>query len=422
MRPVFITLLALFTLFGPVLGQDTMAGFMEEDYSCIMCHTEMRSDFLEGVHSSRGIQCTDCHGGDPTKFEAEEAHTQGFSGALSKSEAVTLCLSCHGDIPQMRQFALEPVTREMFLVSRHGQRLLLEGDALAPSCSDCHGSHAILPRNDPRSMVYPARIPETCSACHSDPDRVLPGMPTSQYEEWAGSAHGVALLSNHNEEAAQCASCHGSHSALPPGVREIPNVCGKCHQLVREAYFAGPHGGERTGPDAGVPCTSCHENHATLMPPLAEISSLCQGCHDEESPEAVAGLEIQENVLRAQASGERARTAMEVLVAAGERTEDEEVRLFTVETHLQELLVQAHTLDPVLLDDLVRRVSSLATEVGERADVVSEGRWERKLMMIPLWILLAGGILLAMRKRRVLGEASSGIGGTGKPGSDGGEA
>jgi len=46
----------------PGLSQETMAGSLREEYSCIMCHTEMRTDFLEGVHSDRGIQCTDCHG------------------------------------------------------------------------------------------------------------------------------------------------------------------------------------------------------------------------------------------------------------------------------------------------------------------------------------------------------------------------
>jgi len=392
----------------PARSQDTMAGYLEEEYSCIMCHTEMRVDFLDGVHAGRGIQCTDCHGGDPTQFETEAAHSNGFSGSLTKVQAVDQCLTCHGDIPRMRQFALEPVTRDMYLVSRHGQLLLEEGDTLAPSCGDCHGSHAIRPRTDPRSPVNPARIPETCAACHSDPNRVPSHENHNQFEDWAGSAHGEALQNRHNEKSAQCASCHGSHSALPPGVQEIPNVCGKCHQLVREAYFQGPHGQEGPGAGAGIPCTACHANHRTSMPPLSEIGSLCVGCHAEDSPEGTSGLELQEQVLRAEAAGERAREAIEVLVEAGELVDDEEIRLFTVETHLQELMVEAHTMDPAALDDLVRRVSSLSREIGERAEVVDEHRWERKLLAIPVWILLGGGVLLALRKRRLLQEGVEG--------------
>jgi hypothetical protein len=33
---------------------------------------------------------------------------------------------------------------------------------------------------------------------------------------------------------------------------------------------------------------------------------------------------------------------------------------------------------------------------------VSEHRWERKLFAIPVWVLVLGGVLLALRKERVL--------------------
>ncbi len=402
MRSVLVSSIAVLSWVTPALSQETMAGFLQEEYSCIMCHTDMRTGFLQGVHSGRGILCTDCHGGDPSQFEADAAHTEGFVGSMSKTEAVDLCLSCHGDLPQMRQFALEPVTEEEFLFSRHGRALLEDRNLLAPSCGDCHGSHAILPRTDPRSPVHPARIPETCSSCHSDPTRVPEGLPTDQLEQWQESAHGVALMAGHNERAANCASCHGSHSALPPGVLEIPNVCGKCHQLVRETYFRGPHGQAGPSSSGGIPCTACHANHETTMPPLSEIGSVCVSCHEEGSSAGVAGLELQEQVLRAQAAGSRARDALHILAEAGETIDDEEVRFLTVETHLRELLVQAHALEPEALDDLVRRISSLSTEIGERADVVEEHRWERQLLAIPAWVLLVFGILLALRKRRKL--------------------
>lgn len=411
MRLVCLLLNLLVVIAFPLRAQETMAGYLQEEYSCIMCHTEMRTDFLEGVHSGRGILCTDCHGGDPTSFEADGAHSSGFSGAIPKLQGVSLCLSCHGDISRMRQYALEPVTREEYLVSRHGQRLLVGGDTLAPACSDCHGSHAIFPRTDPRSPINAGRVSETCARCHSDPNRLPAGFPTDQLAEWSGSAHGVALTERRNERAANCVSCHGSHSALPPGVQEIPNVCGKCHQLVREAYFAGAHGGISDASDGGIGCTACHENHHTEMPPLAEIGALCLDCHGAESPAGIAGLQLQEEVTRAEVAGELARIALHTLGETGERIDDEEIRMVSVETHLQELLIRAHTLDPAAVDELTRRISSLAREIGERADVVEEHRWERKLLVIPLWLLVVGGVLLALRKRRrLLAEDLSGGG------------
>jgi hypothetical protein len=65
-------------------------------------------------------------------------------------------------------------------------------------------------------------------------------------------------------------------------------------------------------------------------------------------------------------------------------------------------LVQAHSLDPSLIDELSRRISSLSREIVERGDVVEEHRWERKLLAIPLWVLVLSGVLLALRKRRVV--------------------
>jgi hypothetical protein len=122
----------------------------------------------------------------------------------------------------------------------------------------------------------------------------------------------------------------------------------------------------------------------------------------------VSGLELQEQVLQAEAAGERAREALRILTEAGEPVNDEQIRFLTLETHLREIPVRAHALDPGELDDLVRRVASLATEIGERADIVEEHRWERKLLAIPFWLLFTGGILLALRKRRRLVEADAG--------------
>lgn len=386
----------------PTLAQETMAGYLLEEYSCIMCHTNMRIDFLEGVHSDRGIQCTDCHGGDPTQFETEDAHSNGFRGRLSKVEAVELCVSCHGNVSRTRQYALEMVTSEEFLLSRHGQSLLREGNDQAPSCGDCHGSHAIHPQVDPRSPIHPSRVSETCSRCHSDASRVPAGFPTDQSSKWRESAHGKALEERWNNRSATCASCHGSHSALPPGVQEIPNVCGKCHQLVRRAYFSGPHAdlAVSVGKEGG--CLGCHANHATEMPPLSGVAEICLRCHQEGSLPAVAGLQIQESILQAEAAGHRAHLATHEMVRSGERTEDLQIRLQVLDTDLQELLVRAHTLDPVLVEELARRISSISGEITERAETVEEHRWERKLLAIPLWVMALAATALALRKRRLL--------------------
>jgi hypothetical protein len=140
------------------------------------------------------------------------------------------------------------------------------------------------------------------------------------------------------------------------------------------------------------------------MPSFSEIGGLCQSCHDPGSVEATSGLELQEVVLRAEAAGTRAREAIRVLVQGGERVEDEEIRLQEVETNLRELMVLAHTLDPIRVEDVSIGVVSWAEGITQRAESVQEHRWERRLLAIPVWILLMGGVLLALRKRRRLTE------------------
>jgi hypothetical protein len=145
------------------------------------------------------------------------------------------------------------------------------------------------------------------------------------------------------------------------------------------------------------------------MPPFSEIANICQDCHSEGSSQATAGLELQQQILRAEAAGERGREGVAILSQAGERTEDEYIRLQAMETHLRELMVVAHTLDPVVVEDLSRRIVSLSGEITERAESVGGHRWERKLLAIPFWILALAGILLALRKRRVLLRQVSGV-------------
>ncbi|MBI4519907.1 MAG: cytochrome c3 family protein [Gemmatimonadetes bacterium] len=417
MRALVLPAIAALALAWPAGGtaQERLAGYLPEDYSCIMCHTDKRSSFVLGVHAARGIVCADCHGGDPTAFERESAHSRGglersgYRGPLSKQQAVGLCLSCHGDLTRMRQFGLPAVTRADFLISRHGQRLLLAGDTAAPSCSNCHGSHAIFAGEDARSTIHTARVSETCAGCHAERARIPAGMPVDQYQQWWASAHGIALRDG-NSRSATCVACHESHTALPPGVSEVANVCGKCHTLERDAFFRGPHAAVASGstaPDtATVTCIACHGSHGTGALAPEGIGALCGRCHAADSPAGVAAVELQQQLVAGERADQAARDAIDRLVAAGEETRDEQVRLLTLRTELQQLRVAAHALDVESAEELGRRVESLSREIREQADIVAEERWERKLLVIPLWLGVLAGVALAVRKRRVLSRSA----------------
>ena len=52
-----------------------------------------------------------------------------------------------------------------FRASVHGSGLLRSGLSVAPSCSNCHGSHDITKVKDPASKVSRDHITETCGEC-----------------------------------------------------------------------------------------------------------------------------------------------------------------------------------------------------------------------------------------------------------------
>jgi len=86
------------------------------------------------------------------------------------------------------------------------------------------------------------KLPGTCATCHSNVEYMKPyKIPTDQYEKYAKSVHGIALLQKHDQGAPACNSCHGNHGAMPPGVESISKVCGTCHALNADLFSSSPH-------------------------------------------------------------------------------------------------------------------------------------------------------------------------------------
>jgi hypothetical protein len=378
---------------SPALAADTT-------YGCVVCHAEKRRAFVQGVHSERGIQCHDCHGGIPSALEAEPAHAGDFLGTPGKVEIVRLCGSCHSDVERMRPFGLPADQVAEFRTSRHGQLLLEEGNTDGPTCSDCHDAHTILPPDDARSSVYPARIPMMCGKCHADEDHMAPfGTPTEQLADFRQSAHGIALLENENFAAPSCVGCHGSHSALPPRVLQIANVCGRCHVLVQQEFEAGAHdAAAREGKIAG--CTACHANHRTEAVPPEQIGATCAGCHASQSGAAMTGVEIQELMVKASRELEAAEEALTRLVRAGRRVDTERFRYQTARTAFLQFKEVQHSLNLERLEELNLRIGSISRDIRAGAEAVEEQRWERRLLLAPIWFLTLAAVVLAWFRLR----------------------
>ncbi|MDZ7777140.1 MAG: cytochrome c3 family protein [Bacteroidales bacterium] len=50
-------------------------------------------------------------------------------------------------------------------MSIHG-KLTASGEDIAPGCTDCHGEHEILTKNNADSPTFSMNIPELCGKCH----------------------------------------------------------------------------------------------------------------------------------------------------------------------------------------------------------------------------------------------------------------
>jgi hypothetical protein len=404
-------LLVVLGAFAPaLLAAQTPGGGVPLDtsYGCIVCHADQRQGMILGVHAERGVRCVDCHGGDASARALPAAHRGRFMSGQDKVATAQMCGSCHSDPNRMRQYGLPTGELAEFRTSRHGELLLNQHDTNAPTCTDCHGTHVIYPPDDARSNVYPSNIPGTCAHCHANQQLMARyRIPTNQFEQFRSSAHGVALFQKQNFATPTCVGCHGAHSALPPTVTEVASVCGRCHQLVGEAFALGPHA--RAAAAGKLPgCLGCHTNHGTERVPAAQIAATCDKCHSADARVHQMGIDLQKLVVGSTADLEAARRAVGQLTVAGQRAGDYRFRYESALTYYLQIAQAQHSLDLPRLEELSRRVRSISVELGGAAEALSERRWERKLLLLPIWFLSLSAIALGWLAWRTLRRAEEG--------------
>jgi predicted CXXCH cytochrome family protein len=287
--------------------------------NCIICHADPWQDsavllssdpeadglpahmnlgeFTNDVHFRRGVSCAGCHGGDPLDTVMTDPTYESMPTAPRRHEDRTwipkFCARCHGDPVIMRRFDPDLPTDQYakYRESRHGQKLLDEGDSKAAQCVSCHGAHGIRQPRSPKSTVHAKNVPETCGTCHSDAEymkgyvgRNGEPLPTHQLEEYQSSVHGRALLEEGDLGAPACNDCHGSHAAMPPEVSSVAQVCRTCHAGNGELFDGSSHK-EAFDRNGWPECAKCHGNHAVARTNDAMLSeednALCFDCHSQ---------------------------------------------------------------------------------------------------------------------------------------------
>jgi predicted CXXCH cytochrome family protein len=135
--------------------------------TCGRCHVGIERDYLEGVHGKdyvKGVKdvpvCTDCHS------EHDIYSPQELSSTVYSTKVAAICSRCHDDEAITRRFGLLSQRLKSYSSSFHGTASRF-GETKVANCASCHGVHDIRPSSDPRSLIAPANLPDTCGRCHS---------------------------------------------------------------------------------------------------------------------------------------------------------------------------------------------------------------------------------------------------------------
>jgi formate dehydrogenase gamma subunit len=129
---------------------------------CATCHGSITAEFTASVHgeaAARGVSqspvCTDCHGIHSIKA------VDGSKSALGTAS----CAQCHAGVRLTQEFGLAGERVQSYEDSYHGLARKL-GSNVAADCASCHGVHNILPSSNPKSMIHPDNLVQTCGQCH----------------------------------------------------------------------------------------------------------------------------------------------------------------------------------------------------------------------------------------------------------------
>lgn len=286
------------------------------------------ADSQQSAHASQTLDnatCLTCHDGKQGKLEVPGA--DGENRALheivpdkyGKSvHAKMECVACHTNItdnvsPHRKSAAkapecaqchqtlwdkakqtgttgarprLETVAKniEAYKQSFHARPNLDNPTQPNAVCSECHNTHSFDVPADKTSPQYAAwrrEIPALCGDCHDE-----------QLETFAESVHGQEVLEKNNAKAPVCTSCHTNHEITNTSLVSFKLLnneeCGSCHKDRLKTYRDTYHGQvTKLGYAETAKCYDCHGSHGILSAKNPESTvhpdnrlETCKECHD----------------------------------------------------------------------------------------------------------------------------------------------
>lgn len=154
----------------------------------------------------RVATCTDCHGGHGIR------RVNDARSPVAPLNVTTTCGRCHGDPARMKLFGREATPPGDWSASVHAAALIKRGDASAPTCIACHGSHGATPPGV-------TSVVNVCAQCHVREAELFRVSPKKEIFDALGEP--------------ECLTCHRNHRIEAPqdtwvGLQE-GSVCADCH-------------------------------------------------------------------------------------------------------------------------------------------------------------------------------------------------
>jgi formate dehydrogenase gamma subunit len=130
--------------------------------TCGQCHATEAAEFVQSIHgtslargNSQSPSCTDCHGIHNIKPRVDSRQLL----------ATNTCAGCHEGVRLNQEFGVASSRVSSYKDSYHGLAKQF-GSNIVADCASCHGIHNILPSSNPKSLIHPANLVNTCGQCH----------------------------------------------------------------------------------------------------------------------------------------------------------------------------------------------------------------------------------------------------------------
>ena len=276
--------------------------------ACVDCHQPHKARKVFYDQGMADKDCLHCHENPSIRSSADGRSLAVKADTLAQSKHQKIsCSQCHAGVNASRRRPCETITQKVDCSSCHAEvgqryqssmhgRLIANNDPNGPTCKECHGTHEVKGRTDPRSPIFSINIPVLCGKCHQEGKKAAMRYTGSQHEivnHYTESIHGKGLLKSGLTVTATCSDCHPAHNVLPisdpassVNPANVPATCGRCHHGIQEQFVQSVHATMMHKTDKKLPvCNDCHSAHTIRRTDIEgfklDIMTKCGRCHEK---------------------------------------------------------------------------------------------------------------------------------------------